>query len=121
MSAADSPLLTMRDGVFGRVILNRPDVRNALNDALVSALVDAVEAFIADDSVRAIAVFGAGKHFCAGADLNEMAASANHSRGENIEGAARLRRVFESLFHCPKITIAFVHGSAFGGRLFLAA
>ena len=54
------------------ITLNRPDKRNALNDRIVSELRDAVVASEADDQTRVIILRGAGKDFCAGADLAQL-------------------------------------------------
>src|SRR5215211_1284534 len=73
---AEELLYDVKDGV-ARVTLNRPDQRNALNAALLSALVDAMKTARDDDAVRAVVLTGAGeKVFCAGADLGGFAAEA---------------------------------------------
>ena len=61
-----------RSGPVGRVWLDRPDVRNALNGVLIRDLAAAFADFAADDGVRAIVLGGRGKAFCAGADLAFM-------------------------------------------------
>ncbi|MBN2798121.1 MAG: enoyl-CoA hydratase/isomerase family protein [Deltaproteobacteria bacterium] len=67
-----SQLLITRDGRVLRLLLNRPEKRNALTGALILALVDALRAADADPEVRVVLLSGAGGVFCAGADLGEM-------------------------------------------------
>jgi methylglutaconyl-CoA hydratase len=94
------------------VTLNRPDRGNALNQALLDELGTAFTAFAADPAVRVVVVRGAGRHFCAGADM-----------GGPGGGEARftLAAVMETVDRCPKPTIAAIHGAAVGGGLALAA
>ena len=71
MSAYESvPGLDLRvdDGVL-HLVLNRPEVRNALNDEMVAAMYDTVETAGSDEAVRAIVLSAAGDHFCSGFDI----------------------------------------------------
>ncbi len=60
--------ITHDDGVL-RLHLNRPDKRNALNDSMVAAMIDSIEAAGRDEAVRVIVISGAGDHFCSGFDI----------------------------------------------------
>ena len=64
-----NPVLYQPDGRIGRITLNRPDVLNAIDDALPQALADAVAAANDDPAVHVIILSGAGRAFCAGYDL----------------------------------------------------
>ncbi len=108
-------LLIDRDGPIRRITLNRPEVRNAFNDELIAALADAVAEAGRDGEVRFIVLAGAGKLFCAGADLNWMMRAAGYSAEENRRDALRMSQLFESMIECPKPIIARVHGAALGG------
>lgn len=101
--------------------LTRPDVHNAFNDALIAELTDAIQAAGNDPDVRSIVLAGEGKSFSAGADLNWMRQMASYTEAENIADARQLYGLIHTLRHCPKPTIARVHGSAFGGGLGLIA
>ena len=68
---AEAPILSVRDGATATVVLNRPAKRNALTRGTMIALLAALEAAIADDGVRVVALRGAGGAFCAGQDLTE--------------------------------------------------
>jgi methylglutaconyl-CoA hydratase len=103
------------------VWLNRPEVRNAMNDALITELNEAVARAIDDDEVRVILLAGRGKAFCAGGDLAWMkkarAMSADQARADSAQLAHLLRLLYES----PKPTLARVHGAAFAGGMGLVA
>ncbi len=106
-------------GIF-TLTLNRPDKHNAFNDRLIAELLYALEQ--ADrPEVRAILVRGAGKHFCAGADLAWMQRMVNLSFEENLQDARQLATLLRTLNEHPKPVIAVAHGSAFGGAIGLIA
>ena len=113
-------LVDKKDGV-GRVTLNRPDVRNAFDDALIAALSKAFQELDADPSVRAVVLAGNGPAFCAGADLNWMKRMAGYSRDENLRDARALADMLATLDRMDKPTIARVHGPAFAGGTGLVA
>lgn len=100
--------------------LNRPDRRNALNRELNDALVDAVMDADHDPEVYAIAITGAGKAFCSGADLSDAKARAD--RGESWYGPLhnRYRSLFEVMIDTRKPTVAVVNGPAVAGGFELA-
>ncbi len=101
--------------------LNRPEVRNAMNEVMISELNQAVDAAIEDPAVRAIVLAGKGKVFCAGGDLNWMQRARNMTPQEAQLDSSRLARLLRSLYLSPKPTVARVHGSAFAGGLGLVA
>jgi methylglutaconyl-CoA hydratase len=69
---------TDSDGVC-TVTLNRPDIHNAFNDELILSLTEKFEEINTDDKVRVVILTGAGKSFCAGADLNWMKSMKDYS------------------------------------------
>lgn len=95
--------------------LNRPEVRNALNDTMIAELIHAFETLGADETVRVITLRGRGKVFCAGADLKWMKATATSGYAESLEENRQLARCFQTVYNTPKPTIAVVHGAAMGG------
>lgn len=114
-------LLIDRDGPIHRITLNRPEVRNAFNDELVGALADALAEGGRDEKTRFIVLAGAGKLFCAGADLNWMMKAAGYGAEENRRDALRMSELFQGMIECPKPIIARVHGAALGGATGLIA
>jgi enoyl-CoA hydratase/carnithine racemase len=97
MNTTDSHLLVERQGPIAIVTLNRPDKRNALNEALWAELKKTFESFESD--VRCVVLAGAGKHFCAGLDLTEH----------------RHREAFDSIF-MSRFAHATLDAIQFGGR-----
>jgi enoyl-CoA hydratase/carnithine racemase len=112
-----NPVLLEREGSLARVVLNRPERRNALDDALVEALDDVLRQVAAAGWCRAVVVTGAGTAFCAGGDM------AANSDVDVVGALARQRRflqVGERLLNLPKPTVAAVNGAAVGAGLSLA-
>jgi len=109
-----------QDGI-GRITLNRPEVRNAFDDALIGALAGALADLDADTSVRAVVLAGNGPAFCAGADLNWMKRMATYSYEQNLADAQALAGMLATLDRMAKPTIARVHGPAFAGGTGLVA
>src|SRR6185295_15707395 len=101
--------------------LNRPEVRNAFNDALIADIAAAFADVEASPDTRVVVVAGRGPSFCAGADLNWMRAMANYSHADNHADALKVARMFHAVHSCSKPVIARVHGDAFGGGVGLAA
>ena len=100
------------------VTLNRPEVRNAINDAMRSELVAVLERVAADQSVRALVLTGAGKGFCSGGDIAGMKERLTAPSGQvGFNGWRRQGQVHKSvgLLHgMPKPVIAAVNGAAAG-------
>lgn len=103
------------------ITLNRPDKRNALNDQLIADLRQAIAEAEDDEQVRIILLRGAGKDFCAGADLSQLEKSAQASIIENIEGANEMADLFITMRKLKKPVIAAVHGRALAGGAGLAS
>lgn len=110
----------IRDGL-GWLTLDRPDVRNALSSELIDAIGEALDAFEADDSVRAVVIAAAGSAFCAGADLRSMRASRDACDDANRADARRMGGLFHKVASCRKPVLARVHGPAIGGGVGLMA
>jgi methylglutaconyl-CoA hydratase len=113
-------LVERKDGI-GRITLNRPEVRNAFDEALIAALAKAFAELDADTNVRAVVLAGNGPAFCAGADLNWMKRMAGYSHDENVRDARGLADMLATLDRMTKPTIARVHGPAFAGGTGLVA
>lgn len=101
--------------------LNRPEVHNAFDEALIGNLTDAFNAAANDAGVRAVVLRANGKSFSAGADLNWMKRMAGFSEEENLTDAKRLAELLRVIDTCPKPTIARIHGAAFAGATGLIA
>ena len=115
----DMPLRIMREGPVVHAIMDRPDRRNALSEAMGAAW-DALLAELAgDESVRVLVIGGAGGHFCAGLDLTEVA-SAETPEAKLARQTVRNRRTgarFADIAALPQVVIAAVEGSCHAGGL----
>ncbi len=101
--------------------LDRPDVRNAFNDALIAGISTAFAEIEASPQTRVVVVAARGPVFCAGADLNWMRSMAQFTHAENHADALRVARMFHAVHSCSRPVIARVQGNAFGGGVGLAA
>jgi len=104
-----------------RVTLDRPELRNAFDDALIKELQGAFEDIHAEPKARVLVLGGNGPAFCAGADLNWMKRMAAYGYEENLADAQSLARMLATLDRMPKPTIARVHGPVFAGGTGLVA
>jgi methylglutaconyl-CoA hydratase len=116
-----SPLDVSRAGAVATVTLDRPDRLNALDPSLLDALTEGFTSLAGDADVRVIVLQGAGSAFCAGADIEHMAASAELAFEDNVRDAERMASTFEAVDATPKPVVARVHGYAFGGGAGLVA
>jgi enoyl-CoA hydratase/carnithine racemase len=120
VSGATPPVLLEEDvGPIRRLTLNRPDVLNALNTALVEQLSASLSRAAEDDTARVVVIRGSGRAFCAGYDLKEEAAHlADHGPldvAEWRQGLAQDVGKMLEVFDHPKPVIAEVHGYCLGG------
>lgn len=115
-----SEILTATEDSILTVTLNRPEKRNALNDALINDLKNALREADRDETLCAVVIRGAGKDFCSGADLSALQKISESDVLENHADADNLRELF-SLIRLVKIpVIAAVHGRALAGGCGLA-
>jgi methylglutaconyl-CoA hydratase len=117
----NAPLLkeTREEGVL-TLWLNRPEKRNALNGALVTALAHSLARAGEEEGVRVVVLRGEGPDFCAGADLEELEGMLSVSREENLADARRLGDLLLLIRSLPKPILAAVHGRALAGGCGLA-
>ncbi|MBT4879777.1 MAG: hypothetical protein HOI80_02840 [Alphaproteobacteria bacterium] len=101
--------------------LNRPLVHNALDEDLISRLLETLLKLRENSSIRVLLIEGAGDSFCAGGDLGWMQRAIKFSLGENRLDAEKLAQLMYALDSFPAPTIAKVHGSVFGGGVGLVA
>jgi len=102
-----------------RLVLDRPQVRNAFNAEMIRELSQALAELAAGD-LRLLLLEGEGNVFCAGADLAYMQEQAAAEPGRNLENARELGRMFRGLAGFPAPVVSFVRGAAIGGGLGLA-
>lgn len=114
-------VLVAVNGAVATITLNRAQVHNAFDDALIADLTAALEDCERNPAVRAVVLTGAGASFSAGADLNWMRGMAAASEADNRADSLRLATLMRTLNFLGKPTIARVNGSAYGGGVGLVA
>lgn len=116
---SDRVLVTVAGGVL-TATLNRPDKRNAIDTGMIDALGTVLERADLDADVRVVALRGAGNDFCAGMDLHELLASADHTVEQNRRAALHFGGLFPRMRALPKPVVAVVRGRALAGGCGLA-
>ncbi len=109
------------DGPVAHVWLNRPEVRNAFNDATIAELTKTFLALGHNPQLRAVVLGAHGKAFSAGADLNWMRAMADYTWEQNRDDAARLAEMLWTLYSCPLPVVGRLQGDCYAGGVGLAA
>lgn len=104
-----------RDGAVEYLTLNRPDVRNAFNDEVITELAAWAAAVREDRGVRVVVIGGAGPHFCAGADIGWMRRMGTLTEAENRADALRMSAMFTAIDTLPVPVVARVQGAAIAG------
>jgi len=116
-----STILCQVEGPVVRVVLNRPDVHNAFNGEMVTELLEAFSilhrASYESADIRVVVFTGAGKSFCAGADLNWMKRVKDYTFEENLKESLDISELMYSIYSLPLPTIARVNGAAVGGGM----
>lgn len=115
-----SEIITSTENAVLTVTLNRPEKRNALNDALIGDLKTVLRETDKDGELRAVVLKGAGKDFCSGADLSALQKISDSDVMENHDDADSLRELFSLMRRVKIPVIAAVHGRALAGGCGLA-
>jgi methylglutaconyl-CoA hydratase len=117
-------LITNRDGPVEYLTLNRPEVRNAFNEHVIAELTEwaaaARESALRGD-LRVVVLAGAGKTFCAGADVTWMSKTVHYTESDNLRDAMAMSRMFAALDGLPVPLVGRIHGAALVGGAGLAA
>ena len=117
-------LETRRDGPVEHLMLNRPAVRNAFNEHVIAELTAWASQARDQTSrreIRVVLLGGAGKTFCAGADVGWMSKTVHYTEDENLRDATAMSRMFAAIDELPVSVIGRVQGAALGGGAGLAA
>jgi methylglutaconyl-CoA hydratase len=110
-----------RDRAVARVVLARPEIRNAFNDAMLADLRETFEALHREPGVRVIVLAGDGPAFCAGADLHWMRRVLQYTYEQNYEDSLALVAALRAIHESPQPVIGRIHGAAIGGGTGLVA
>ena len=121
MSEAEKSVLYRIEGTVARLTLNRPEKRNALNEALIGGLKSSLRKASDDAVVRVVVISGAGSDFCSGADLASLQKIADGSVAENAADARSLMELFVLMRQISVPVVAAVRGKALAGGCGLAS
>jgi len=111
----------LKDNDIATVMLNRPEVHNAMNERLIKEITTCFKELASDEKTKVIVLTGKGESFCAGADLNWMKSMVMYSKEENTRDSRLLLDMYETIYSCPKPVIGKINGHAFGGGVGLIA
>lgn len=114
-------LLTTSNNHIASITLNRPEIHNAFDDALIKELTETLEQIHQDDDIRIVLLQANGKSFSAGADVNWMQRMADYDEKQNYQDSLALAKLMQILYSLKQPTIAVVQGAAFGGGVGLVA
>ena len=120
MPEVNDSVLYMLEGKVGKITLNRPEKRNALNDAMIAGIKRTLRNVNGDDEVRAVVISGSGKDFCSGADLAALERMSQFCVDANSADANSLKELFVLIRQCQVPVIAAVRGRALAGGCGLA-
>jgi methylglutaconyl-CoA hydratase len=114
-------LMIERKNNWLHVALNRPEIRNAFNEQLISELKKLFKLEAKNKKLKGCSFTGQGSVFCAGADLEWMKSMVNFSKKQNQKDAQNLFEMFQAMWDFPNPIVTKVQGAAFGGALGLIA
>lgn len=108
-------------GRYGKIVLNRPEVHNALSLEMIDGLRSAIQEFNRDTKIRAICIYGRGENFSSGADLNYMKEQSDMSMEENYMDAVNLAGLFHDISKSELPVITLAGGRIMGGAIGIVA
>jgi enoyl-CoA hydratase/carnithine racemase len=120
LESPSDKVLAEQDGPIGWLVFDNPQRHNAMSLDMWAAVAPLVERFVADPAVRVVVLRGAGERaFVSGADISEFE-SVRASREDTLRYDAVGEQASSALAHCPKPTVAMIHGYCIGGGMGIA-
>lgn len=104
-----------------KIILNRPEKRNSLDELMIQELTDAMNEFSNDSETKSVVITGAGGNFCSGLFLDYLQKISEYDILQNKEDSQRFKSLLLSIYNCRKPTIAMVEGYALAGGCGIAS
>lgn len=114
MSNYETIALSIEDKI-ARITLNRPEIHNAFNEVMIAELMEIFRKLKLERKLRVAILTGAGKSFCAGADIHWMRKMKNYTYQQNVEDALALANLMHEMFSFPKPLLGRINGAAIGG------
>jgi len=108
-------ILVEKSGLTARVILNRPEKRNSLDEEMITGLKEKIDELSEDKDVKSIVITGAGENFCSGLYLDYLNKISQYDILQNKEDSLKFKELLCSIYNCKKPTIAVVKGYALAG------
>ena len=104
-----------------KIILNRPEKRNSLDELMIEELTDAFKNFSTDEDTKSIVLTGAGENFCSGLFLDYLQKISEYDIIQNKEDSQKFKSLLMAIYNCRKPTIAMVEGYALAGGCGIAS
>jgi len=114
-------ILIEETGQTKKIILNRPDKRNSLDEEMIFELTDVFKFFSEDDNIKSIILTGAGGNFCSGLFLDYLQKISEYDILQNKADSQKFKSMLLSIYHCAKPVIAMVDGYALAGGCGIAS
>jgi methylglutaconyl-CoA hydratase len=114
-------ILVEESGRTKKLILNRPEKRNSLDEEMISEITRAMNSFSSDEETKSIVITGAGANFCSGLNLEYLHKISEYDILQNKKDSDNLKNMLLSIYNCKKPTIAMVNGYALAGGCGIAS
>jgi len=121
MNECQTLIVEIKENHVAYITLNRPNVRNAINEIMIDELKRALKLLAMNDKVKLIVLKASGGTFCSGADVHWMQNMVNFTHADNIQDARALSQLLMQWHQLKKPTVAMVQGAVFGGGIGLLA
>lgn len=116
-----SSIIIEQNGYTKKIIMNRPDKRNSLDEEMILKITESVNEFSEDDETKSVVITGSGDNFCSGLYLDYLQKISKYDILENMKDSRMFRNLLYSIYNCRKPTIAMVDGYALAGGCGIAS
>jgi methylglutaconyl-CoA hydratase len=121
MDNINKKIIVSEKGHTKKIILNRADKRNSLDEEMIKEIVEAINIFSDDDNTKSIVISGAGGNFCSGMNLEYVMKIEEFDIMQNKKDSENFKNLLLTIYNCPKPTIAMVEGYALAGGCGIAS
>jgi len=121
MSMEQQSVIIEQNGYTKKIIMNRPDKRNSLDEEMILKITDSINEFSEDDETKSVVITGSGDNFCSGLYLDYLHKISKYDILENKKDSRMFRNLLYSIYNCRKPTIAMVDGYALAGGCGIAS
>lgn len=121
MSAEQQKIIIEQNGFTKKIILNRSDKRNSLDEQMIIRITESVKEFSEDEDTKSVVITGSGDNFCSGLYLDYLNKISRFDIMENKKDSQLFKNLLYSIYNCRKPTIAMVDGYALAGGCGIAS